>query len=205
MSLQSRAAGLALLCGVTLAHSAAGQVFAPAESVTVVPGPQFKAGALHRLFWGTRYRESWNTAIRIPVLHLGAFGGGLKPSQRGGGAQTKSLRFNGGDGREYQFRSLEKDPTSVLPEALRNTVVGDILKDQMSAAHPAGALMVGPLLDAAQVLNAKPILVKLADDPGLGEYRSEFAGLVGTIEERPKELADEGKTFAGAFASTVGS
>lgn len=197
-SLQSRASGLALLCGVTLAPAAAGQVFAPAESVTVVPGPQFKAGGLHRLFFGTRYRETWTTPIRLPVLRLARFAGGLKPTQKGGGAQTKSLRFNGADGREYQFRSLEKDPTSVLPPELRHTVAADILRDQMSAAHPGGSLMVGPLLDAAGVLNAKPILVKMADDPDLGEFRAEFAGLLGTLEERPKELGDPGATFAGA-------
>ena len=198
-SLELRATALAILCGVVLAGPAAGQVrYAPADSVTVAPGPQFKAGGLHRLFFGTRYRETWTTPIRIPILHLGEFAGGLKPSQRGGGAQTKSLRFNGADGREYQFRSLEKDPTSVLPPELKHTVAADILRDQMSASHPAGSLMVGPLLDAAGVLNAKPILVKMADDPALGEFRAEFAGLLGTVEERPKELGDPGVTFAGA-------
>jgi len=200
------AAALTALAAIPVAGPAAAQAYAPAESVTVVPGPQFKAGGLHRLFFGTRYRETWTTPIRVPVLRLDRFGGGLTPTQKGGGAQTKSLRFTGAGGREYQFRSLEKDPTSVLPPELRHTVVKDILRDQMSAAHPGGSLMVGPLLDAAGVLNTKPVLVKMADDPGLGEFRAEFAGMLGTIEERPKELGDTDATFAGAsdIVSTEG-
>ncbi len=197
-SLELRAAALAILCGVALANPSAGQGFAPAESVTVVPGPQFKAGGLHRLFFGTRYRALWTTPIRVPVLRLDQFAGGLKPTAKGGGAQTKSLRFDGGDGREYQFRSLDKDPTSILPAELKHTVAADILRDQMSAQHPAGVLVAPSLLDAAGVLNARPTLVQMADDPALGEFRAEFAGLLGTIEERPRHRADGGATFAGA-------
>jgi hypothetical protein len=165
----------AVLAGLPAAASAQAS-FAPAESVTVVPAAQFKAGGMHRFFFGTRYRKLWTTPIKIPVLRLGQFAGGLTPTERGGGMQTKSLRLKGADGKQYQFRSLEKDPASVLPPELRNTVAADILRDQTSAQHPAGMVAVGPLLDAAGVLNAKPILVQLADDPALGEYRAEFAG-----------------------------
>ena len=173
------------------------QGFAPRESVTVAPGPRYRAGALHRFFFGSHYRRVWTTPIRVPVLRLQEFAGGLKPTQRGGGMQTKSLRMTAPDGREYQFRSIDKDPTPVLPPDLRETIARDILQDQISATHPAGALIVVPLLDAAGVLHPNPIIVKMADDPALGEFRADFAGLLGTIEERPKQL-DEGGTFAGA-------
>ena len=59
---------------------------------------------------------------------------------------------------------------------------------------------VGPILDAAGVLNAKPILVQLADDPALGEYRAEFAGMVGTIEERPTDSDNPAASFASSSA-----
>jgi hypothetical protein len=189
----------AVLGGLWAAEPASAQAtFAPADSVTVVPAAQFKAGGLHRFFFGTRYRKLWTTPIKIPVLRLGQFAGGLTPIERGGGMQTKSLRFKGGDGKQYQFRSLAKDPASVLPPELRNTVAADILRDQTSAQHPAGMVAVGPLLDAAGVLNAKPILVQLADDPALGQFRTEFAGMVGTIEERPTDSDNPAASFAGA-------
>jgi surface antigen Omp85-like protein len=173
------------------------QDFAPRESVTVTPGPRYRAGGLHRFFFGAHYRRLWTTPIRVPVLRLQEFAGGLKPTQRGGGMQTKSLRMAAPDGREYQFRSIDKDPTPVLPPDLRETIARDILQDQISATHPAGALIVVPLLAAAGVLHPNPVIVQMADDPALGEFRAEFAGLLGTIEERPKQL-DEGGTFAGA-------
>jgi hypothetical protein len=158
----------------------------PADSVTVVPGAQYKAGALHRLFFGSRYRALWTTPIRVPVLDLGTYAGGLRPTERGGGLQTRSLRLAGGDGREYQFRSLAKDPTVILPPELRETLAADILQDQMSSAHPAGALIVAPLLDSVGVLHSRPVLVQMPDTPALGEFRAEFAGLLGTLEERPR-------------------
>lgn len=188
----------ALLAG-SLATPAAAQSYAPAESVTVVPGADYKKGGLHRLFFGTRYRALWATPIRVPVLRLGGFAGGLRPSERGGGQQTKSLRFEGADGREYQFRSVDKDPSLILPEELRGSVADDIVQDQISAGHPAGAVLVGPILDAAGVLNAPPILVQMADDPGLGEHRADFAGVLGTIEERPRVRPDGATNFAGAL------
>lgn len=196
----ARAALVAVLLAASFSGSLPAQAYAPRDSVTVVPGAAYKAGGLHRLFFGTHYRKLWTTPIRVPVLHLSEFAGGLKPSQKGGGQQTRSLRFDGADGREYQFRSVSKDASVILPPELRRTVAADIVQDQMSSGHPAGALVVAPILDAAGVLNTRPILVQMPDDPALGEFRKEFAGLLGTIEERPRTLALGGTTFPQASA-----
>lgn len=177
---------------------AAAQAVPARDSLTVVPGAQFAAGGIKRFFFGTHYRHLWTTPIRVPVLDLARYAGGLTPLRRGGGMQTQSLRFKGADGREYAFRSLAKDPVGVLPPELRGTVAADILRDQISAAHPAGPLVVAPLLEAAGVLHATPVLVQLPDDPVLGEFRKDFAGVLGMIEERPVALGDEESSFAGA-------
>lgn len=197
-TLSLQAAVLVTSLALLFAGAARAQVYAPSESVTVVPGAHYRAGALHRFFFGPHYRRLWMTPVRVPLLRLQAFGGGLKPSLRGGGQQTKSLRLVGPDGREYQFRSVDKDPTPALPPELRETFAKNILQDQISASHPAGTLIVAPLLEAAGVLHPNPVLVQMADDPALGEFRAEFAGLLGVIEERPKQLGDESATFAGA-------
>ena len=187
---------LALAAGLPSAARAQG--FAPRDSITVAAGERYRAGGLHRFFFGSHYRDLWTMPIRVPVLHLQEFGGGLKPTQRGGGMQTKSLRLAGADGREYQFRSIDKDPTPVLPPDLRETIAANILQDQISATHPGGYIVVPVLLQAAGVLHPTPIIVQMADDPALGEFRQEFAGLLGTIEERPRGVAEEGFTFAGS-------
>ncbi len=168
------------------------------ESVTVTPGAAYAAGGLHRFLFGDHYRDLWTTPIRVEVLDLQRFAGGLTPVKRGGGKQTKSLRFDGADGRQYQFRSLDKDPSPLLPEGLRHTLAQGILQDQISAGHPGAPLVVSPLLEAAGVLHAEPRLRVMPDDSALGEFRAEFAGLLGTIEERPRGEKDDRPGFADA-------
>ncbi len=179
--------------------SGGGAGTAPPETVTVAPGPQYGRGWLHRFFFGNHYRDLWTTPIRAEVLDLETFAGGLTPAQRGGGEQTKSIRFKGADGREYQFRSIDKDPTAALPPALQQTAARDIVRDQTSAGHPVGFLVVSPILEAVGVLHAKPrIAVLPKDDPRLGEFAAEFGGMLGTIEERPTDGDEDTQGFAGA-------
>ena len=114
----------------------------PGETLAIAPGPQYDAGWLHRVFFGSHYRDLWTTPLEATVLDLDRFAGGLTASQRGGGEQTKSLRFEGGDGREYQFRSIDKDPVKTLPPALQTTAAVGVVRDQTSAGHPVGAVIV---------------------------------------------------------------
>jgi hypothetical protein len=168
------------------------------ESTTVVAGPGYAAGGLHKWLFGKHYRTLWTTPIRVEVLDLGTFAGGLRPIRQGGGLQTQSLRFAGADGRQYAFRSVNKDASKILPPDLRNTLAARVAQDQISAAHPAGAAVAASLARAAGVLHSDPRLVSLPDDPRLGEFRTEFAGVLGFIEERPDENEDPSLAFAGA-------
>jgi hypothetical protein len=193
-------AQLALLLGclplAPVAAQAKADTAAPGESTEVVPGPQYDTGWLHRLFFGSHYRDLWSTPIDAPVLDMNNFAGGLEVSRRGGGEQTKSLRLEGADGKEYQFRSIDKDPIKTLPVALRSTAAVGIVRDQTSAGHPVGALLASPILEAAGVLHSTPeIFILPKNDPRLGKFAAEFGGMLGTIEERPR---DEDASFAGA-------
>src|SRR6266487_3837631 len=182
---------------VAVQASPAPRVAAPG-SVTVTAGPQYGAGWLHRVMLGRHYRDLWTTPVRVEVLDLARVGGGLTPTKRGGGRQTKSLRFQSADGRTYVFRSVDKDPAGAMPPELRGTFVQDIVQDQISSSHPAGALVVAPLLAAAGVLHVEPRLYVLPDDARLGEFRPAFAGMLGQLEERPPKVPDEEDTvFAG--------
>jgi hypothetical protein len=141
--------------------------------------------------------------MRVPVLDLCSFAGGLKVVPNTcvvGGKQTKSVRFRGATGREYVFRSVDKDPTPVLPEPLRRTVVRHLVRDMTSIGHPTGALVVAPLLRATGVLHAEPTLFVLPSDAELGECR----GMLGMIEERPND-PDEGGTSLPGVTDVISS
>jgi hypothetical protein len=176
----------------------AAAVQSAARDTVVVPGERYDAGALHQWLFGPHYRAAWTQPVRVPVLDLSRFAGGLTPLRKGGGLQTISLRLRGANGREYAFRSIDKDPSAILPAALRETLVSDIVQDQISSGHPMGALVVPPILEAVAVLHADPQVVVMPDDPRLGEFRTEFAGMLGLIEERPEEGSDTIPGFMGA-------
>ncbi len=171
------------------------------DSVEVISGADYGAGGIRRFLLGTHYRDLWTTPIKVPYLNLGTFAGGLTPTSAHQGSQTTSLRFDGADGREYQFRNVYKTPTATLDSVFQGTLVADLIQDGASASHPLGSLIVSPLLAAAGVLHAPPVVAVMPDDPRLGEFRAQFAGSLGTIEERPNEADEEGGR--GGFGTTL--
>src|SRR5512143_908329 len=111
--LTSRSVSIAVALLVTIALTPARSQTAPpvlsrAESVTVVAGAEYRAGSLHRWLAGNLYRDLWVMPVRIPVLDLNTYDGGLRPTKAGGGLQTKSLRFESANGVEYVFRLTNK-------------------------------------------------------------------------------------------------
>ncbi len=137
-------------------------------------------------FWmGANYRKEWNTPVTVPVINLSKEAGGLTPIKRGGGKQTKSLRLEGADGRQYILRSIQKFITSkTLPGDLQSEAAADLVSDGVSASYPYAALSVQVLSEAAGVPYGKTKLVYIPDDPRLGQYSKDFANMLATFEER---------------------
>jgi hypothetical protein len=160
---------------------------AAAQDTTVVAGERYRGGAFSRLFNGDEYRAEWTTPVRVPFLDPTTFAGGLTVEQAGGGLATESLRMRGRDGREYVFRSLDKTAERGLPEDLHDSFVEWIVQDLVSAKHPGSAHVVPPLLQAVGVLHVVPTLYVMPDHPFLGEFREQFAGRLGQVEERPED------------------
>jgi len=157
-------------------------------TATVPAGARYRAGAVHRLLFGSHYRYLWTTPITVPILNLDTTAGGLTPLRRGGSTQTRALHFQGADGRRYVFRSVDKDPPAGIPPELSSTLVPRVLQDQVSAVHPAGALVTTELLRAAGVSVATPRLVLLPHVPAIAELGKGLAGQLGYFEERPDEV-----------------
>ncbi|MCZ6915258.1 MAG: BamA/TamA family outer membrane protein [Gemmatimonadetes bacterium] len=167
------------------------------DSVVLVPGPHYEAGWFRRFLLGDHHRDLWTRPITVAVLDLSAHGG-LTAVCRGGGFQTRSLRFVNPDGRQFVFRSVDKDPSVKLAPELRQTFVADILQDQISSHHPAGALAASPLLEAVGVLHAPPQMAIMPRDSRLGDFAADFADVLGLLEERPRDGPDGAPGFAGS-------
>ena len=168
------------------------------DSVVTAADSSHAGGPVHRFFFGSGYRDLWVKPITIPILDLDRFNGGLRATESGGGQQTKSLRLENAEGWEWTFRSVQKNVSSILPEGLRQSFMVGIVNDQVSHAHPGGALIVPPLASAIGVLHAQPQLAIMPDDPQLGEFREEYAGMLGIIEEFMDDLPDGKAGFAGS-------
>jgi hypothetical protein len=160
------------------------------STVEVVAGERYAADAVHRFLFGSGWRPLWTTPVRVPVLDLRRTGGGLRPVERGGGFQTSSLELRSADGREFRFRSVDKDASQTVPAQIRWPGIVSLMRDQTSALHPAGALVAASLAGATGVPHLIPRLVVMPDDPQLGPFRLEFAGMLGVLEERPAPRAD---------------
>jgi hypothetical protein len=166
------------------------------DTVVVPASTSYNAGSLHRRLLGDNYRDLWATPMRVPVLDLGTFAGGLHPLKEGGGNQTRSLRLANASGAEYVFRPLYKERLTNL-DGFEGTIVWKIFSDQLSASHPAGPLIAAPVMEAGKILHVTPALVVMPDDSALGKFRKDFAGLLGTIEAYPM-VVDDGPAFANA-------
>ncbi len=165
------------------------------KKIKVVAGEGYAMSGFGELFLGKHWRDLWTTPFEADVLDLNKFAGGLTPYKRGGGLQTKSLRLKGKDGKTYKFRSINKDPTRILPPDLQNTLVADAFQDQISTSNPLSALIVASMLKQLGIINAEPIVVYMPDDPALGEFRKDFGNVLGTLEENPEEGEEGEKGF----------
>ncbi len=137
------------------------------EFTRSVAGTEYSRSNFSNAFFGKHYRVSWATEVQVPVLNLNTTFDGLNPYEFGGGRQTQSLKLKAGNGYEYVFRSVNKDPAGALPFELRGTILEKIIKGQTSTQQPYGAMAADILLNKLDILHAHPVLYVMPDDPML--------------------------------------
>lgn len=149
----------------------------------------------HCFLLGENYRELWNTTVELPVFDIDTEKGGLKILQRGGGQQTRSIRLEDKNGKQYVLRSVNKFIDKAMAENMQNTIAVDVVQDGISASHPFSAITVPSLADAAGVMHTNPKIVWVPDDPRLGIYQKDLANDVFLFEERPAGNRDDVESF----------
>lgn len=161
-------------------------------------GKEYSVKSFKRKLFGEHYREVWATPVKAKYLDMASYAGGLTPLKLGGGKQTTSLQMQGKDGNLYQFRSISKDPTAVLPEGFVRTFADEFIQDQISSSHPYGGLVVPDMAKAIGIYYVTPQLVYMPTTSLLGPYLRDVGGELGTIEARPDENVSDFKSFGNA-------
>ena len=170
------------------------------ESTTVVAGPDYGAERPAPL----AVRQALPDALDHPDTGGGARPRHLcrRPEPAEAGRRSPdpgaSVRRRRREGSTPSARSTRMPPSSCLPTSGRRSPPR--LRRTRSVRRTR---LVPPWRPrsprAAGVLHSDPKLVYLPDDPRLGEFRTEFAGVLGFIEERPDENEDPSRAFAGAL------
>ena len=148
----------------------------------------------HQKAWGQRYRKYFSTEVELPTVNLDTLYGGLTPVRKGGGHQSKSLRFEDPQGREYTMRALRKNGVQYLqavlfkdqyvtPE-LEGTKTEALLLDAFTASHPYAPFTIAEMSKAVNVFYTNPKLFYVPKQKAIGKFNDEFGDEIYMIEER---------------------
>jgi hypothetical protein len=134
--------------------------------------------------WGKNRRAEWAAEVKVPVLYLDKKYGGLKPYATGGGNESKTLRLLSSDGHEYTLRSINKSREDVVPPNLRNTIMEEIINDQLSSSYPYGSFAVAEMQEAAGIPHTLPLLVYVPKQAALDTFNERFGEDLYLFEQR---------------------
>ncbi|QED36420.1 hypothetical protein FK178_01205 [Antarcticibacterium arcticum] len=160
--------------------------FTAHDSVTVAATTLYKGNLLKQTMQGRNYREAWATPVTVPVVYLDTLHGGMKIVKEGGGSQTSSLRLESSNGILYSLRSINKDPTSHVPEFAKTLGLQNIVIDGISAQHPYGAVAAAALAETAGVLHTNPRPMFIPRQKTLGEYNEKYGDKLYLLEYETK-------------------
>ncbi|TRZ41886.1 metallophosphoesterase [Robertkochia solimangrovi] len=163
---------------------------------------------LYTSFWGDHYRKEYGEKIEVKTAVLDTLFGGLIPVRKGGGHQSKSLRLEDREGKEYVMRAVKKSAVRFLQSVVfkdryvaddfTGSVTEKLLLDFYTAAHPYAGLTVAEISEAISVLHTNPVLYFIPKHNALGKYNQDFGDELYVIEERVDSGHGELASFANA-------
>ncbi|WP_298286590.1 metallophosphoesterase [uncultured Lutibacter sp.] len=168
--------------------------FPPFVSSSIYSKSEVRKSKLHNMLWGKHYRKYYGTSISAPTVLLDTLFGGLKPTRKGGGNQSRSLRLEDKNGKEYVMRALRKSATQYIQAVaykdtyvegqFENTYAENLLLDIYTTAHPYAPFSVGKLSDAINIYHPNPILYYVPKQNALKNFNHDFGDELYMIEER---------------------
>ncbi|MEH6680604.1 MAG: metallophosphoesterase [Sediminicola sp.] len=143
--------------------------------------------------WGERYRNYYAAKVAAPTVLLDTLFGGLTPVRKGGGHQSKSLRLEDKDGKQYVMRALRKSAELYLQSMafkdqyivgdFANTYTEDLLMDFYTGSHPYAPFAVATLSKAVGVYHTNPELYYVPKQQALMGFDDDFGDELYMIEE----------------------
>ena len=160
---------------------------------------------LYKAFWGTHYRTYYSTKVSAKNVLLDTLFGGLTPVREGGGHQSRSIRLETENGKEYVMRALKKSASQYIQAVafknkyvegqFENTLAEELLMDIYTTAHPYTPFVVGKLSDAVGVFHTNPKLYYVPKQTALQQYNENYGNELYMIEERAADGHKELESF----------
>ena len=164
------------------------------KSSSIYSEQEVEKNGFYKALWGERYRKYFGTKVNAPVVNLDTLFGGITIVRKGGGHQSKSLRFKDKNGREYVMRALRKNAVQYLQAVafkdqyiegqFDETFTEGLLLDVFTGSHPYAPFTIGKLSDAVGIFHTNPKLYYIPKQNALGHFNEEFGNELYMIEER---------------------
>ena len=171
--------------------------FPKTKFASIYTSEEISKGKLYLGLWGKHYRKYYGTKVAAPTVLLDTLFGGLTPIKTGGGHQSKSLRLEDKEGKQYVMRALRKSATQYLQavafknqyieEQYENTFTEDLLLDIYTTSHPYAPFTIGRLADAIDVYHTNPTLFYVPKQNALSYFNESFGNELYMIEEHTSD------------------
>lgn len=176
--------------------------------------PETTKSKFHTFLWGERYRKYYSIPVSAKTVDLDTLFGGLKPVRKGGGTQSRSLRLEAKDGRQFVIRAARKNASQYIQAAVfkdqyvegqfKNTASEALIEDVFTGSFPYAPLTIGVLSDAIGVSHLNTRLYYIPKQKALKEFNNEFGDELYFFEEHASDNHVDlaGKNFTGNIIST---
>ena len=174
--------------------------FPPYVQASVYDPTEVERSNFYKRVWGERYAKYYATKINAKTVDLDTLYGGLTPVRKGGGNQSRSLRLQHKDGRQFVMRALKKSAERYLQAMafqqqfiigrFKDTSVEDVLEYFYTGSHPYAPFTIGRLSDAVGLYHTNPKLFYIPKQKALKGFVDEFGDELYMIEEHVSEGHD---------------
>ena len=180
-------------------------LFPDHKSASVYSEEEVAKSGFHKYIWGERYRAYYGTKVNVPTVHLDTLFGGLTPTRKGGGHQSKSLQLVNKEGKRYVMRAIRKSATIYLQAMafkdqyiegqFDGTATESLLQDFYTGSHPYAPFVTGDLSDAVNLYHTNPVLYFVPKQNALAAFNTDFGDELYMIEEHVSDGHGNLKSF----------